>query len=97
MPSSGSASCSILSRGWWAVRASTNYSIGSRRWGHGAASGEIELDTGVFTGVLPRDVLEAHGGWDSGFPINQDSELAARFLVPVTPAADRAAHRAEDP
>ncbi|MEA2410749.1 MAG: hypothetical protein QOC77_1310 [Thermoleophilaceae bacterium] len=58
-------------------------SIGSKRWGErGAGSAEeIELDTGVFTGVWPRSVLEAHGGWDSGFPINQDSELAARVLA----------------
>ena len=58
-------------------------SIGSKRWGdkNGAAEGaEVELDTGVFTGVMPRDVLEAHGGWNSGWPINQDSELAARVL-----------------
>jgi succinoglycan biosynthesis protein ExoA len=56
-------------------------SIGSRRWGDASVDGEIELDTGVFTGVMPRSVLEAHGGWDSGFPINQDSELAARVLA----------------
>jgi glycosyltransferase involved in cell wall biosynthesis len=59
-------------------------SIGSKRWGDGNGSGsgdEIELDTGVFTGVMPRSVLEAHGGWDSGWPINQDSELAARVLA----------------
>src|SRR3954449_12313194 len=43
-------------------------SIGSKRWGDGSAE-EIELDTGVFTGVWPRSVLEQHGGWDSGFPI----------------------------
>jgi succinoglycan biosynthesis protein ExoA len=55
-------------------------SIGSKRWGDGSAE-EIELDTGVFTGVWPRSVLEAHGGWDSGWPINQDSELAARVLA----------------
>src|SRR3954447_2573274 len=55
-------------------------SIGSKRWGDGSAE-EIELDTGVFTGVWPRSVLEQHGGWDSGFPINQDSELAARVLA----------------
>jgi glycosyltransferase involved in cell wall biosynthesis len=57
-------------------------SIGSKRWGDRDGSGEeIELDTGVFTGVMPRSVLEAHGGWNSGFPINQDSELAARVLA----------------
>src|SRR3954470_21842235 len=56
-------------------------SIGSKRWGDGSSDGEVELDTGVFTGVWPRSVLEEHGGWDSGFPINQDSELAARVLA----------------
>jgi succinoglycan biosynthesis protein ExoA len=58
-------------------------SIGSRRWGSGNGDrpGEVELDTGVFTGVMPRSVLEAHGGWNSGWPINQDSELAARVLA----------------
>jgi succinoglycan biosynthesis protein ExoA len=56
-------------------------SIGSKRWGDGSSGGEVELDTGVFTGVWPRWVLEEHGGWDSGFPINQDSELAARVLA----------------
>src|SRR3954453_19431005 len=39
-------------------------SIGSRGGGEGWAD-EIELDTGVFTGVWPRSVLEQHGGWDS--------------------------------
>lgn len=41
---------------------------------------EIELDTGVFAGVWRRESLEAHRGWDEGWPINQDSELAARYL-----------------
>jgi succinoglycan biosynthesis protein ExoA len=58
-------------------------SIGSKRWGDRSAEGdtEVELDTGVFTGVMPREVLEAHGGWNGGWPINQDSELAARVLA----------------
>ena len=60
-------------------------SIGSRRWGSDAGDsdqgGEVELDTGVFTGVMPRSMLEAQGGWNSGWPINQDSELAARVLA----------------
>ncbi len=56
---------------------------GSSKWGVGAGGitgggAEIELDTGVFTGIWRRSTLEAHGGWDEGFPINQDSELAAR-------------------
>src|SRR4051794_24109005 len=59
-------------------------SIGSKRWGDrsaGSPEAEVELDTGVFTGVMPREVLEAHGGWNGGWPINQDSELAARVLA----------------
>ncbi len=38
---------------------------------------EIEVDTG-FTGVLRRDTLQQLGGWDEGWPINQDGELAGR-------------------
>jgi glycosyltransferase involved in cell wall biosynthesis len=56
-------------------------SIGSKRWGVAGSDDEVELDTGVFTGVMPRSVLEAHGGWRGGWPINQDSELAARVLA----------------
>jgi glycosyltransferase involved in cell wall biosynthesis len=53
----------------------------SKRWGDGpAGADEVELDTGVFAGVWRRATLAAHGGWDEGWPINQDSELAARFL-----------------
>jgi GT2 family glycosyltransferase len=42
---------------------------------------ERELDTGVFTGVWSKDTLDAFGGWDEGWPVNQDSELAARVLA----------------
>jgi glycosyltransferase involved in cell wall biosynthesis len=53
----------------------------SRRWSHGGdAGGEYDLDTGVFCGIWRRDELLAQGGWDEGWPRNQDSELAARFL-----------------
>jgi succinoglycan biosynthesis protein ExoA len=38
---------------------------------------EIEPDTG-FTGLLRRSTLEALGGWDEDWPVNQDGELAAR-------------------
>jgi succinoglycan biosynthesis protein ExoA len=34
----------------------------------------------VFGGVWRRETLEAHGGWDEGWPVNEDSELAARVL-----------------
>jgi glycosyltransferase involved in cell wall biosynthesis len=44
------------------------------------ADDEHELDTGVWAGVWRRDTLERLGGWDTGWPINQDSELAARVL-----------------
>jgi glycosyltransferase involved in cell wall biosynthesis len=43
-------------------------------------SGEVELDTSVFAGVWRRTTLERHGGWDEGWPVNHDSELAARVL-----------------
>jgi glycosyltransferase involved in cell wall biosynthesis len=53
----------------------------SRRWSRGGQPGaEYELDTGVFCGVWRREELLALGGWDEGWPRNQDSELAARFL-----------------
>jgi succinoglycan biosynthesis protein ExoA len=53
----------------------------SRRWSHGdGGAHEYALDTGVFCGVWRREDLLAHSGWDEGWPRNQDSELAARFL-----------------
>jgi succinoglycan biosynthesis protein ExoA len=58
--------------------------VGSRKWraqAGGGAGDEVELDTGVFAGVWRRSTLERHGGWDTGWPINQDSELAARVLA----------------
>jgi len=42
-----------------------------------AGGEEFEARTG-FTGVWRRRTLERHGGWDEGWPVNQDSELAAR-------------------
>ena len=60
---------------------------GSNRWSSDVArqldgsAQEVELGTGVFTGILRRDTLDRHGGWDEGWPINQDSELAARVLA----------------
>jgi GT2 family glycosyltransferase len=55
---------------------------GSSKWSaNGDGPGdESELDTGVWAGVWRRETLERHGGWDTGWPINQDSELAARVL-----------------
>ncbi|HEY0631627.1 MAG TPA: glycosyltransferase family 2 protein [Thermoleophilaceae bacterium] len=57
--------------------------VGSRKWRAQADGGgdEVELDTGVFAGVWRRATLDEHGGWDTGWPINQDSELAARVLA----------------
>ncbi|HEU4973482.1 MAG TPA: glycosyltransferase [Baekduia sp.] len=53
----------------------------SRKWGDEAApDAEFELDTGVFCGVWRRADVLRHGGWDEGWPRNQDSEMAARFL-----------------
>jgi succinoglycan biosynthesis protein ExoA len=43
-----------------------------------ANNGEIEVDSG-FTGVWPRSVLEAHGGWHEDWHNDQDFELAARI------------------
>jgi glycosyltransferase involved in cell wall biosynthesis len=57
---------------------------GSRRWASGGGESEeeeYELDTGVFCGVWRRADVLAHGGWDEGWPRNQDSELAARFMA----------------
>jgi succinoglycan biosynthesis protein ExoA len=57
---------------------------GSRKWqmreGE-APPAETELDTGVFAGVWRRATLDDLGGWDAGWPVNQDSELAARVLA----------------
>jgi len=55
---------------------------GSNRWNADIAeqADEVELATGVFTGVWPRRLLDRLGGWDEGWPINQDSEMAARVL-----------------
>ena len=51
---------------------------GSRKWD---VSCETELDTGVFGGVWRRETLQHYGGWDEGWHVNEDSELAARFLA----------------
>lgn len=56
---------------------------GSRKWEaaeHGDGGEEHDLDTGVFCGVWRREDLLRIGGFDEGWPRNQDSELAARFL-----------------
>lgn len=56
---------------------------GSSKWmsldDEGSAS-EWELDTGVFSGIWPRELLERIGGWDEGWPVNGDAEMASRYL-----------------
>jgi glycosyltransferase involved in cell wall biosynthesis len=56
---------------------------GSSKWQmlSGETAEEIELDTGVFAGVWERGTVQQLGGWDAGWPVNQDSELAARVLA----------------
>jgi succinoglycan biosynthesis protein ExoA len=59
----------------------------SRKWSEDGDGGadpreltESELDTGVFCGAWRRSTLEAYGGWDEGWAVNGDSELAARII-----------------
>ena len=57
---------------------------GSSKWGSDVETGddqEYELDTGVFTGVWERRTLLEYGGWDERWRVNEDSEMAARFLA----------------
>lgn len=55
---------------------------GSSKWRmndpNARAAEEFDLDTGVFAGVWKRETVDRLGGWDDGWPVNQDSELAAR-------------------
>jgi succinoglycan biosynthesis protein ExoA len=54
---------------------------GSRKWNENAgAAEERDLDSGVFGGVWRRQSVLQAGGWDERWPINQDSEMAARYL-----------------
>ena len=53
---------------------------GSRKWGAGEPAGERDLDTGVFCGVWRRSTLEALGGWEEAWTVNEDVEMAARVL-----------------
>jgi succinoglycan biosynthesis protein ExoA len=62
---------------------------GSRKWAaapvrDAATEGEAaeyELDAGVFTGVWERTSLLEYGGWDERWRVNEDSEMAGRFLA----------------
>ncbi len=59
-----------------ALALKTPMGIGGARFR--TAGEEIEVDSG-FTGVWERATVVGHGGWDEGWPINQDGELAARI------------------
>jgi len=68
-------------RGKWSRR--TALALGSRLGVGGAgfrraSPHEFEADSG-FTGVWRKDTLESQAGWDEEWPVNQDSELAARL------------------
>jgi succinoglycan biosynthesis protein ExoA len=58
---------------------------GSGKWagtfGGDGEDAEKELDTGVFSGVWRRSTLEQLGGWEPDWPVNEDSELASRYLA----------------
>jgi succinoglycan biosynthesis protein ExoA len=56
---------------------------GSRKWAAdaGEPAREYALDAGVFAGVWERETLLACGGWDEDWVVNQDSEMAGRFLA----------------
>jgi succinoglycan biosynthesis protein ExoA len=47
----------------------------------GDAHDEFPLTTSVFTGVWRRADVDRLGGWDEGWPVNQDAEMAARILA----------------
>jgi GT2 family glycosyltransferase len=54
---------------------------GSRKWNDDLdGAEERDLDSGVFGGVWRRATVLEAGGWDERWPINQDSEMASRFL-----------------
>ena len=64
-----------------AVALALGLRLGDGRGELPASTGEeIEASTG-FTGVLDRGFLERVGGWDEGWPVNQDSELGARVAA----------------
>jgi succinoglycan biosynthesis protein ExoA len=67
--------------GKWSRRVSSalRSPLGVGRSSKWATGDETELDTGVFGGVWRRDTLERLEGWDEGWAVNEDSELAARY------------------
>ena len=72
-----------VGRGTWSNRVAlalqTPLGVGEARFRLGADD-EFEVDTG-FTGMWRRDTLEAHGGWDEEWLIDQDHELAVRLTA----------------
>jgi cellulose synthase/poly-beta-1,6-N-acetylglucosamine synthase-like glycosyltransferase len=77
-----------VGRGRWSRLVATALSGGlgrgsSDKWQAEGASGPAEwnLTTSVFTGVWRRSTVDALGGWDPEWPVNQDSEMAARLLA----------------
>ncbi|HWI22360.1 MAG TPA: glycosyltransferase [Baekduia sp.] len=81
----------VVPRGRGGLSASVAYALGTRlgvggssKWrlnADGEPAEEVELDTGVFAGVWRRETVDQHGGWDDAWPVNQDSELAARVIA----------------
>lgn len=60
-----------------ALALSTPIGTGGSQFRH-EQEAEIEVDSG-FAGLWHRATLERYGGWDEGWPKNQDAELAARI------------------
>ncbi len=76
--------------GWWSSRVTLALGSslghgGSRRWQSTPEDADPEPEheassaSGVFLGVWRRDTLLEAGGWDEGWPVNQDVELLARL------------------
>jgi succinoglycan biosynthesis protein ExoA len=55
---------------------------GSKKWARAEDSGgpEVELDTGLFAGVVRRETLRSLGPFQEGWLVNHDSEMAARVI-----------------
>lgn len=95
----------VVPRGEGGIRASVVYALGSRlgvggssKWrmnAEGRPAEEVELDTGVFAGVWRRETVDRYGGWNDAWPVNQDSELAARVLADGGRIVSRAEMAAE--
>lgn len=70
-----------VGRGTWSRRVAraleTPLGVGQAAFRR-VSEAEFDTDTG-FAGVWRREVLEAVGGWDEAWPVNQDGELAGRM------------------